>query len=93
MEKIAVVTGAGSGIGLSFAKLAVQHGARGVILADLRLTKEAEEWLEALDSKVVVFTECDVSKRIDLENLVQVSEKEFGDVPAVYVAGAGVLIL
>ena len=29
------------------------------------------------------------SKRADLENLIKVSEKEFGDVPDVYIAGAG----
>jgi NAD(P)-dependent dehydrogenase (short-subunit alcohol dehydrogenase family) len=87
--KIAVVTGAGSGINLSFAKFAVQAGAR-VIVADLKLTEEGEKFMKSQNSDTAVFTKCDVTKRKDLENLIAVSEKEFGDVPDVYVAGAGV---
>jgi len=86
--KIAVVTGAGSGINLSFAQLAVQAGAR-VIVADLRRTEDCEKFLKGV-GKSAIFTKCDVAKRADLENLVLVSEKEFGDVPDVYIAGAGV---
>ena len=87
--KIAVVTGAGSGINLSFAQLAVQAGAR-VIVADLKLTEEGEAFMKGDGAKSAIFTKCDVSKRADLENLITVSEKEFGDVPDVYIAGAGV---
>lgn len=89
-NKIAVVTGAGSGINLSFAQLAVQAGAR-VIVADLKLTSDAEKFMNSQEgSKVAVFLKCDVTKRYDLENLITASEKEFGDVPDVYIAGAGV---
>jgi len=87
--KIAVVTGGGSGINLSFAQLAVQAGAR-VIIADLKLTREGETFMSSQNSKTAVFVKTDVSKRADLENLITVSEKEFGDVPDVYIAGAGV---
>ena len=87
--KIAVVTGAGSGINLSFAQFAVQAGAR-VIVADLKLTKDGEKFINGEGAKSSVFAKCDVSKRADLENLIKVSEKEFGDVPDVYIAGAGV---
>ena len=87
--KIAVVTGAGSGINLAFAKLAVQQGAR-VIVADLKLTTEGESFMNGEGGRAAVFSKCDVTKRSELENLITVSEKEFGDVPDVYVAGAGV---
>jgi NAD(P)-dependent dehydrogenase (short-subunit alcohol dehydrogenase family) len=87
--KIAVVTGAGSGINLSFAKFAVQQGAH-VIVADLKLTQDGETFMSGEGAKDAVFAKCDVTKRADLENLIRVSEKEFGDIPEVYVAGAGV---
>jgi NAD(P)-dependent dehydrogenase (short-subunit alcohol dehydrogenase family) len=87
--KIAVVTGAGSGINLSFARLAVQQGAR-VIVADLRLTEDGDKFMSGEGAKAAIFTKCNVAKRADLENLITVSEKEFGDVPDIYVAGAGV---
>jgi len=87
--KVAVVTGAGSGINLAFAKEAVKAGAR-VLVADLKLTQDGEEFMKGEGAKAAVFVKCDVTKRKDLENLIPTSEKEFGDVPDVYVAGAGV---
>jgi len=87
--KIAVVTGAGSGINLSFAQLAVQAGAR-VIIADLKLTEDGDKFMKGEGAKSAIFAKCDVTKRADLENLIAVSEKEYGDVPDVYIAGAGV---
>jgi len=88
-QKVAVITGAGSGINLAFARLCVQQGAK-VIIADLKLTAEASTFISSVSSKSVIFVKCDVMKRSDLENLVVVSEKELGDVPDVWVAGAGV---
>lgn len=85
--KIAVITGAGSGIGLAFARLAVRRGAR-VVMADIQLTVEAEDFLES--TKDVVFQKCDVAKWDDLFQLVAVSKSKFNDIPDVYVAGAGV---
>lgn len=87
--KIAVVTGGGSGIGLSFVQLAVQQGAR-VLVADPRLTTEGEKFVHGDGAGTTWFAKCDVTKQADLENLVTVSEKELGDVPDVYIAAAGV---
>ena len=88
--KIAVVTGAGSGINLAFAKSAEAQGAK-VILGDLRLTEDAQRFVAQAQSKdTVVFVRCDVTKRADLEGLVVQSEQKWGAVPDVYVAGAGV---
>lgn len=91
-DKIAVVTGGGSGINLAFSKLAVQQGAK-VLIADLRLTDEGRIFVDnaaSSSSPTVVFVKCDVRKRADLENLITVSRDTFGSVPDVYIAGAGV---
>jgi len=86
-DKIVVVTGGGSGIGLAFCKLAAAQGSK-ILIGDLKLTPEAESF--AKDTKNVVFAKCDVTKWADLQNLITVSEKEFGDVPDVYAPIAGV---
>jgi NAD(P)-dependent dehydrogenase (short-subunit alcohol dehydrogenase family) len=89
-KKIVVVTGGGSGINLAFSQLAVQAGAK-VLIADLKLTADGEAFMKTQEAKQsAAFVKCDVAKRADLENLITVSEKEFGDVPDVYIAGAGV---
>lgn len=87
-SKIALVTGGGSGINLSFVKLAFKSGARGVIIADLRLTEQAQSLVDGSDR--VIFLRCDVTKRKDLDSLITGSVDKFGEVPDVYVAGAGV---
>ena len=84
-----LVTGGGSGINLAFVKLAAQQGAR-VIIADLKLSKDAEDFITAQNSKNITFQKCDVTKRADLVNLVSTSLELYKDVPDVYIAGAGV---
>lgn len=66
--------------------MAHEKGAK-VIIGDISLRPEAKELVE----KGAVFERCDVTKWDDMENLVKVSEKRFGDVPDVYHANAGVL--
>ncbi len=60
------------------------------MIADLKLTQDGEKFVNGEGAKTAVFTKCDVTKRAELENLIKVSEKRFGDVPDVYIAGAGV---
>lgn len=104
-SKIVVITGGGSGtdsrassiaisaktsalgIGLAFAKLAASQGSK-IIIADLRLTQDAEILVK--ESQDIVFTKCDVTIHADLEALITVSEKEFSDVPDVYIPSAGI---
>ena len=68
--------------------MALKSNAR-VIIADLKLSPGCEELVR--DNDNVRFSKCDVTVWSDLENLIPFSEKEFGDVPDVYAANAGIL--
>ena len=58
------------------------------MIGDLQLSTEAEEFVNS--SEDIVFAKCDVTNWQDLQNLVTVAEQKFGDVPDVYVPGAGI---
>jgi NAD(P)-dependent dehydrogenase (short-subunit alcohol dehydrogenase family) len=77
------ITGAGGGIGFALAKLCHTKGAR-VLIGDLKLTKEAEDYISKASSSEIVFEKCDVTSWDDLHNLISVSVKKFGAVPDVY---------
>lgn len=57
-----------------------------MIIADLKLTEEATGFVNGND---VIYKSTNVAKWSDLEALVECSESSFGNVPDVYVAGAG----
>ncbi|KAJ5795149.1 hypothetical protein N7457_001748 [Penicillium paradoxum] len=86
----AIVTGAGSGINLSFAKLLVENGCN-VLIADLALRPEAHVWADKhkTGSPRVVFQETNVIDWGQLERMFEVAEKEFGEIDIVC-PGAGV---
>ncbi|KAK3718370.1 hypothetical protein LTR37_005183 [Vermiconidia calcicola] len=88
--KLAVVTGGGSGINLSFVKLALESEAK-VLIADLKLTSEADDTIKS-SSGAASFMKCDVSKWSDLEAIPSEIERAFGKgaVADVWIAGAGV---
>jgi len=77
------------GIGLTFVKNILDRGAK-VIIADLRLHSDASKVGITSATPNVYFQTCDVAKWDQLENLIKISENEFGDVPDIYVAAAGV---
>lgn len=90
--KILLITGGGSGIGLSFAKVFHARGGR-VLIGDLKLTPEAEAFLHTTEVDApgsVVFRTCDVTDWKSLHALVSASVEEFGDVPDVYCPCAGI---
>ncbi|KAI7235126.1 hypothetical protein KC330_g4494 [Hortaea werneckii] len=89
-DKIAVVTGGGSGINLCFVRLALRAGAR-VLIADLKLLPEAEQ-LVAENKDRAFFMKCDVSNWRDLENIPSSVSQAFGKdaVADVWIPGAGV---
>ncbi|KAF2103356.1 NAD(P)-binding protein [Rhizodiscina lignyota] len=87
--KIVAVTGGGSGIGLSFAKICHSKGAR-VVIGDLKLTDQGSEFVNSAKDGSVVFTKCDVTNWEDLKNVITTSVKTWDDVPDVYCPCAGI---
>lgn len=80
-EKVAVVTGASSGLGKQMARALVRQGASLVILA--RRYERLEEFkpeLEKLGAKKVLPIKCDVTSSDDINNAAAMTEKEFGRV-------------
>jgi NAD(P)-dependent dehydrogenase (short-subunit alcohol dehydrogenase family) len=84
--KVAVITGAGSGMGQSSAKIFVREGAK-VLAADI--SGSEKETAAELGDAVVPFA-CDVSKESDVEAMFAAALEAFGRVDAVLnVAGIG----
>ncbi|CAM4186737.1 SDR family oxidoreductase [Comamonas aquatilis] len=84
-NKVAIVTGAGSGFGAATAKAFVQAGAK-VILADLRL-EAAQLVAKALGANALAVA-CDVSKGEQVQAMVEQCVSHFGT-PDVVVNNAG----
>lgn len=84
--RVAVITGAGGGIGRKTALLFAKQGASGIVCADLNEGAAAEtaslirEELLKFGKKDVVARPfaADVSKAHDCEKMIQIAEKEFG---------------
>ncbi len=83
-NKVAIVTGAASGLGLGIANLFVEEGAK-VVYSDL--AKEHQD-LE-LDPKNAIYFPADVSSREAVEALVAQAEEQFGRVD-IMVNNAGI---
>jgi 3-oxoacyl-[acyl-carrier protein] reductase len=88
--KTAIITGASRGIGRAIAESLAREGVQLVIAARGKeaLDQTASEIAKAHKVKVVGVV-CDVAKRADLENLVQVALKEFKKIDAL-INNAGV---
>jgi NAD(P)-dependent dehydrogenase (short-subunit alcohol dehydrogenase family) len=86
-DKVAVITGGSSGIGLATAKEFLSEGARVVITG--RRQEVIESALQELAHKDVVGIQGDVASLADLDRLVAEVEKQFGRID-VYFANAGV---
>lgn len=90
-NKVAVVTGAASGIGRAVAMRFAQDGARGVVVADLDLAGAqavAGEIGEVGARALAV--RCDVSVEADIQALVAAARERFGQVD-IYISNAGIL--
>ena len=87
-DKIVVITGGGSGIGLALAQACYTRNAK-VLIGDLQLRPEAEKFVQANKDRVF-FTKCDVTKWTDLNALIDKSIELFRDVPDVYCPVAGI---
>ena len=90
---VAVITGGSSGIGRGIAKSYADHGAAGVVVADVRESpkeggRPTHELLEAETDTNATYVECDVTDRADLRSAVEAAEA-YGGV-TVMVNNAGV---
>ncbi|GAA6001939.1 SDR family NAD(P)-dependent oxidoreductase [Rhodotorula paludigena] len=86
--RVALITGAGRGIGLSAAKLFLQNNYR-VFVSDLNLDKARQE-LQSTPNDLIGFLETDVTKEDQVEAMTQAALKQFGQVDAA-ICNAGIL--
>ena len=84
--KVAVVTGAASGIGRATALRFAADGAAGVVVADLN----ADALKPVADQIGGLAVRCDVSREADIANVVRAAEERYGRVD-VYFSNAGVI--
>jgi NAD(P)-dependent dehydrogenase (short-subunit alcohol dehydrogenase family) len=85
-NKVAIVTGAASGIGRAAARRFAAEGARGVVLADLNLANTQAVANEFGGLAVA----CDVSKEEDIKALVAAARAAYGQVD-IFFSNAGIL--
>jgi NAD(P)-dependent dehydrogenase (short-subunit alcohol dehydrogenase family) len=85
-NKVAIVTGAASGIGRAAARRFAAEGARGVVLADLNLGNTQTVANEFGGLAVA----CDVSKEEDIKALVAAARAAYGQVD-IFFSNAGIL--
>jgi NAD(P)-dependent dehydrogenase (short-subunit alcohol dehydrogenase family) len=85
--KVAVVTGAASGIGRATARRFAAGGAAGVVVADLNL-EGAQAVAKEIGGHAV---RCDVSREDEIQSLVAAAESHYGRVD-VYFSNAGIVV-
>lgn len=79
-DKVAIITGAGSGFGEGIAKQYAREGAR-VVIADIN--KQAADRVAGEIGSVALALKIDVSRQDDVNALVQACQNEFGSVDIV----------
>jgi NAD(P)-dependent dehydrogenase (short-subunit alcohol dehydrogenase family) len=84
--KVAVVTGAASGIGRAAAQRFAAEGAAGVVVADLN----AEGLKTVADEVKGLAVACDVSSEASIRELVRAAEERYGRID-IYFSNAGVI--
>jgi NAD(P)-dependent dehydrogenase (short-subunit alcohol dehydrogenase family) len=91
-DKVAIITGAASGIGLATAKRLGSEGAR-VVIADLdeEAAQTAAATVREVGAPDVLTSTCDVSKEVQVKNTVKDTLQKFGRLDIV-VNNAGLMI-
>ncbi|MFT7131608.1 MAG: NAD(P)-dependent dehydrogenase (short-subunit alcohol dehydrogenase family) [Cyclobacteriaceae bacterium] len=75
-DKVAVVTGAGSGIGRAMAKRFIKEGARQVVIADLH-AEPLNELAESIGARAII---TDVADEQAVINLIRTTEQDYGQI-------------
>lgn len=93
-DKVAIVTGGGSGINLAFSKLLYNAGCK-ILIVDLALHAEAKNWLSEISLKgredcQIGVAKADVTDWVQLEKSFDIAVSKFGQEPDIIVPGAGV---
>ena len=85
-DKVCVITGAASGIGEAVARAFAAAGARGVVVADLRTSRDRLAKVAGeIDGLAVT---CDVGQEEDIKALIAAAEDKYGPVD-VFFSNAG----
>lgn len=84
--KVAVITGAASGIGRATALRFAAEGAAGIVAADLN----PDGLMPVVEATGGIGVTCDVSKEQDIRSLVQAAEARYGRID-VYFSNAGII--
>src|SRR5699024_10306501 len=87
--KVAIVTGASSGIGTAIAKELANAGAK-VVLAARNKEKLKNIAAEIGDEEKVIYVQTDMTKQDDVESLAELAKQTFGNVD-IYVNNAGIM--
>jgi NAD(P)-dependent dehydrogenase (short-subunit alcohol dehydrogenase family) len=82
--KVAVITGAGSGVGRAAVKLWAEHGAK-IIAADINLpTAEESVRLAGAQQGLIKATECNVADPASVDAMVALAVETFGRLDVIY---------
>jgi len=87
-DKIAVVTGAGSGIGAALARELAAQGAAGILVADLR--EDAAQAVAASIRPRALAVRCDVGREDGLRELADLARTRYGRID-LFFSNAGIL--
>ena len=90
--KVAIITGANSGIGRATARLFAREGAK-VVCCDIQetISPRIDQLIKDKEGGEAIFAHCDVTKQEDLDRAVKSAVDSFGKIDILYNnAGAGI---
>jgi peroxisomal 2,4-dienoyl-CoA reductase len=90
-DKVALVTGGGSGIGLEITRQLLRHGCRGVVICGRRkaFLQRAAELLQQETGKLVFYAVCDVRDANQSGEAVNLAKNKFGRLDILVNGAAG----
>jgi NAD(P)-dependent dehydrogenase (short-subunit alcohol dehydrogenase family) len=91
-DKVAIITGGGSGIDTALAERFAAEGARGIVVADINLphAEAVARSINATGGERAVALRCDVGVEAEIQALVAATRARFGRID-IYMSNAGIL--